>query len=55
MADGRRLINRDEVITSPAVIRFADAKSHADDDEMVRIGTGNRNPIWRPIIFRDRK
>jgi len=44
MADGRHLENRDGAISQTRKsdmdeIWYANAESHADDDEMVRIGT----------------
>jgi len=36
-------------------IRQANAESYTDDGEMVEIGTGSRNPIWRPFVFINRK
>jgi len=60
MAKGRHLENRYDVITQPPMVRFgwicyADAESHADDIEIVKMETGNRISIWRPFVFRNWK
>jgi len=56
------LKNQYDVITPPPIVRLlrnlagtCKMKWHADDYTYVKIETGNRIPIWRPSVFRNRK
>ena len=37
-------------VNNDGVIRCTDAERHADDDESIKIETGNRILIWRPFF-----
>jgi len=61
MAAGRHLEkNGYDVITPPTIIGYyeiwqADAKWYADNYTHIKIETGNKIPIWRPSVLRNRK